>query len=1455
MQRAHLIETTEIDLHFKSEELAFEMQSELDGIVKQTLIPVMKEVFDNFSNGDNILRIPLLEIDLGTVKLTDFRNELPRLLKEKLSEWFSGINIHNYDYAEISSSPENQTFHSLTARCDLVCYFLLHGYLPWHAITSFSSIEQDLFQLLDESPQLLLRFFENTPHKSTVAERLSTQFSAPLIYRLLELLTEKEVWSIRNGIEKTLTSYASSIDSSINLMKLKEHIWAACIETLFTHGLHAANLERRQSYFRGVLKKKIGLQLNQQSSRFIQTATEQLFDRNTSKEVSRIDPDQKFIFDSKQINTKQKKQFHRLLQCWSKTLLSGDFSKIKTEWLTLLNEFPQLMEAGLRHYGKQSSICHKMTCGFPDTALQQILLLLEPSEYGFISSIIKQTGIFHAASHKKPKSNIARGENLEVNKKITQQLWEYSLTYLLVERGSQFNKRSYLGYVVNKMAAASNQNYLQLLNNLSEIANEIANTNTTGRELFRSLIELQLNETGGDYSSNNRYLTAKGANAKKEQAQEELQRNLAAAILQGDFSYIRTHWQNLLSEHSCMVQNILRIYGENTEIRRQMAYQFPESVLNDMIRLLEPSEYNTITKIIAQPELFYLQSVSLLSAQDKQHTRQLWEFTFFYLLVERGRRFNRPSYLKSLIRQLIVINKLSSSVLLNGLHHQLNKLAEESPDASEILMLVTELNSDDGATTDTSLKEANKEKSLSLLVAEALILGRYECIKMHWKTLLCHHRSMLKQSLIHFGQQAETRRRLVLNFPIEALKDIVFILEPSEHQFIITIVTSFRFFKGHDDIGLMAQIQYSGTQAWEFSLAYLLVERGSCFNKKSYLQSIIRQLATANNLHYFDLISDLSQNLLTLGNKNTQENEMLYILSDMQCEAKEMVLMDAESPLIQQNAYTLYKEVWAMLVKSSRSHAQNKVATLNTQEQIDELARHSPWLLMRLLRELHNELPKDASSWVISLKHLPVLQLKQLLIALLRLKQNTNGAEDSSLLMMIKTYESTVVNRASFFRVVLQELLNDKLIDIEKIHAQSKKINHLQDAELSIPFVKNQGECSNDSPLIYMDDSQALANYLNNDKQVTLPYSQALCQAYARLLDRHPQATRQIVVDVMAHPPKLIRLIDLLSEQQLYHTLQRLGMEELNRFTLWAELLINAACSPGMQLQLGNLEQFKWQILFQYMALYGRIFNEQYFVQYFNQSLFKHSRIVTPDAFHAQLVQCLQGNELPSTKTMTGQIIQHVEVEARIELQNSKIFEADEEYPTQDSFPESDQLDSLLNDIKTIEVFPENDIYISNAGMVIANPYIQRLFDMLELLKDNEFKCSESSVRGAHILQYMVNESSHTPEYEMPLNKIMCGISLTNTMEREIYLTEHEKNTVDGLLSSIIEHWRTLKNTSISGLRETFLQREGRLQFKEDKWFLQIESNTFDMLLDKLPWGYSVIKYPWMEHAIHVEWR
>ncbi len=174
-----------------------------------------------------------------------------------------------------------------------------------------------------------------------------------------------------------------------------------------------------------------------------------------------------------------------------------------------------------------------------------------------------------------------------------------------------------------------------------------------------------------------------------------------------------------------------------------------------------------------------------------------------------------------------------------------------------------------------------------------------------------------------------------------------------------------------------------------------------------------------------------------------------------------------------------------------------------------------------------------------------------------------------------------------------------------------------------------------------------------------------------------------------------------------------------------------------------------------------------------------------------------------------------------------------------------------VRDIETIEM-----IEISNAGQVIAAPYLPRLFQMLKLLDDEgAFLSLDAAERAVYLLQFMVDEQSESPEYMLILNKILCGIPTAIPIRRQMNLSEHEKKVVEDLIQGMIQNWKTIGNTSVSGFRQTFLQRDGGLMLEDDAWRLTVHPGTFDMLLDGLPWSFSIVKHAWMDKPIHVDWR
>jgi hypothetical protein len=157
--------------------------------------------------------------------------------------------------------------------------------------------------------------------------------------------------------------------------------------------------------------------------------------------------------------------------------------------------------------------------------------------------------------------------------------------------------------------------------------------------------------------------------------------------------------------------------------------------------------------------------------------------------------------------------------------------------------------------------------------------------------------------------------------------------------------------------------------------------------------------------------------------------------------------------------------------------------------------------------------------------------------------------------------------------------------------------------------------------------------------------------------------------------------------------------------------------------------------------------------------------------------------------------------------------------------------------------------------MVLAGPYLPRLLDVLGLVSEGRFVGDHAAERAVHLLQFVVTGQASTPEYQLTLNKLLCGLPLNTPVAAGIDITEHEVETIEGMLKGLIAHWTSLGSTSVEGLRQSFLARGGELQLVEEAWQLKVAAGPFDMLLDRLPWSFSIVKYQWMTHPIHVSWR
>lgn len=191
---------------------------------------------------------------------------------------------------------------------------------------------------------------------------------------------------------------------------------------------------------------------------------------------------------------------------------------------------------------------------------------------------------------------------------------------------------------------------------------------------------------------------------------------------------------------------------------------------------------------------------------------------------------------------------------------------------------------------------------------------------------------------------------------------------------------------------------------------------------------------------------------------------------------------------------------------------------------------------------------------------------------------------------------------------------------------------------------------------------------------------------------------------------------------------------------------------------------------------------------------------------------------------------------------------------------EQPELETTLDDLQILaELTGQDDqlaegepVFVRNAGMVILHPFLPALFEELGFAEKGEIRKPE---RATHLLQFLATGQIGAPEFELPLNKLLCGMPLAKPVSKRVRLTKKEKSEAEKMLKAVISHWRMLGKTSVGGLQGTYLCREGKLSLRADgDWQLQVEQRGFDILLSDLPWSISMIKLPWMPKMLWVEW-
>ena len=164
---------------------------------------------------------------------------------------------------------------------------------------------------------------------------------------------------------------------------------------------------------------------------------------------------------------------------------------------------------------------------------------------------------------------------------------------------------------------------------------------------------------------------------------------------------------------------------------------------------------------------------------------------------------------------------------------------------------------------------------------------------------------------------------------------------------------------------------------------------------------------------------------------------------------------------------------------------------------------------------------------------------------------------------------------------------------------------------------------------------------------------------------------------------------------------------------------------------------------------------------------------------------------------------------------------------------------------------------IMDSGLVLLAPYLPALFERTGCIEKGVFANEESQRKALAVLKYAAYGNYAEPPKDAALMNLLCNLPVSPVLyvDELPKVSDSEKELIDSLLNAVIANWKAVGHMSPDGLRGTYFVRNGTLETAGASDMLTVETKTFDILLDKLPWGYSMIKHSWMKKVLNVKWR
>ena len=916
----------------------------------------------------------------------------------------------------------------------------------------------------------------------------------------------------------------------------------------------------------------------------------------------------------------------------------------------------------------------------------------------------------------------------------------------------------------------------------------------------------------------------------------------------------------------------------------ELAGKLPPALALDLVYLLQPQAARIMEHLLAQGTALHGIAGEEAALNQAQWAQRIRRGAIAYCLTEADREFESTIYLHTLARavsastdsgetllawyeQLEQIKAYGASHAMLQTINNLSQVVQNSISRTPTVASshVDKINQETatqpavsaGALWPARQRQLERETPAARVIAALSGMGPIGEPAHKWTD---QEPAAFRRELQKWLSAAAVRTE-VLKLPIRLLQDIHFVL--SEQAALIMedlLGYSDKLYKLKHEGGELSRAQWQ-QKLWMASLTYWSSQPGTALEPLTYLQALARGVTDQDNPQkllrawltalqrtqsHGTLVTQLQMSMATAPGRQTARGKAAAFLADEVAEG-----------------VTVHRE----------QQQQPQTGEIDTaQRQLRQHLQAMPIKQPEQLQQFYQELRRGRHD--LTAMYLHVNDLRNLIEGLLRTESAASNADRQLFLQSIDQQAMRITDQRGYYRNILEAMLQNREIDVEAIAASVQR-----DAESGSTGGKEISTSDTSADIATAGQAAPLKAAPPTPAQPGSGTDWQTEAAYHAVYEKIMRGLQKIglLKEIARFSATGMRVAQI--QQRLRELLSSMELDELagklppalaldlvyllqpQAARIMEHLLAQGTALHGIAGEEAALNQAQWAQRIRRGAIAYCLTEAD---REFESTIYLHTlaRAVSAStdsgetllAWYEQLEQIKAYGALHAMlqrMILQSTITSGLRAEAN-GSQNPAVNNATE-LASPEAFP-AINWDSLLKGSQSGDVYEE--IFIDNSGMILAAPYLPRLFTLLELVNDGVFVNRQAAERAVHLLQFLVNEQLQSPEYQLTLNKILCGITTGIPICREIEINDREQETIEGLLRGMIQNWKTVGNTSISGLRETFLQRKGVLQLKEDGlWYLTVEPGVFDMLLDSLPWSFSVIKHAWMEHAVHVTWR